>query len=534
MSNENILLDAMAKENQSLEELLGMNDEKTEDITLLKKMAEEGNQNMITYLGLKYLTGDGVSQDVMEAMYWLEKSDSAVAMKQVGDFYRQNNEDALAEEWYLKAVKDGKLACSTYMTLAIANMDRKNGKFNAQKADKYLKAAFAASPDETELATLNDVSDLFAEILSKEDSESGVYWMEKALERKENEIYRALVENIYAKHLVGENESEESKRVAAEYFEKRGELASDNGVIAMFYYYNDASMDAQKRIIWTKRAADAGWANAQLILSMAYLGKEYNKKIILEQDLDACEHYANLLENNPKAVQKDHEVVIKIRNTVKAERDKAKALTEKYLTQEVANELMAELRKSGSNVLRIPEGYTHIDNWAFFDYLARTPRMKNIKELVEVIFPDSVRFIDGEAFKEVKNLREISLPKNLEYLGLAAFNGNSFGLFGMEVKDKRTVEKLIIPKNCELAIRDYTEHAFSGIYAIRELIFEEGRKSINCTVFYNVRIEHLYIPDSVTEYKNPQIVGCKIASISAPAHLKPLVSQMKVKNITYR
>lgn len=534
MSSENTLLDAIAQENQSLEEMLGLNDVQTEDITLLKQMAEDGNQNMIALLGLKYLTGDGIPQDTMEAIYWLEKSDSSIAMKQVGDFYRQNGEDALAEEWYLKAAKDENIACNVYMTLAIANMDRKNGKLNIQKADQYLKAAFAATPDEAELATLNDVSDVFAEILSQEDSEIGVYWMEKALERNENERYRKLVETIYAKHLVGEKDSEESKRAAAEYFEKRGESASENGIIGMFYYYNDDSMDAQKRIVWTKRAADVGWANAQLILSLAYLGKEYNKKLILEQDLDACEHYADLLEKNPKAVQKDKELVVQIRNTIRTEREKVRALTEKHLTQEVANELMEELRKSGSNVLRIPEGYTHVDNWAFFDYLARTPRMKNIKELSEVVFPDSVQFIDGEAFKEVTKLTKITLPSNLEYLGLAAFNGNSCGLFGMEVKDKRTIEKLVIPKNCELAVRDYTEHAFSGIYAIRELIFEEGCKSINCTVFYNVRIEHLYIPDSVTEYKNPTIAGCKIDSISAPAHLKPLVSQMKVKNITYR
>ena len=38
MSKENTLLDAMAKENQSLAELLGMDEAKTEDISLLKKL----------------------------------------------------------------------------------------------------------------------------------------------------------------------------------------------------------------------------------------------------------------------------------------------------------------------------------------------------------------------------------------------------------------------------------------------------------------------------------------------------------------
>ena len=50
MSSENTLLDAIAQENQSLEEMLGLNDVETEDITLLKQMAEDGNQNMIAPL----------------------------------------------------------------------------------------------------------------------------------------------------------------------------------------------------------------------------------------------------------------------------------------------------------------------------------------------------------------------------------------------------------------------------------------------------------------------------------------------------
>ncbi len=533
MSKENTLLDAMAKENQSLAELLGMDEAKTEDISLLKKLAEDGNKNMMTLLGVKYMTGDGVPQDTMEAMYWLEKSGDFVSLTTMGDFYKDNGEVNLAEESYLKAAEKAENPCATYMKLISMFLLNKDTR-DIQKTDMYLKAAFAAASNEEQKNILYDAADILCDIISKDDKEGHVYWLSKSLERKEDEKKRSMVELLYAQALVGENSTEESKRNAAEYFEKRGDQAINNGVIGMFYYYNDAAMDVEKRIIWTKRAADRGWANAQLIMSLAYLGKEYNKKIILDQDLDACLQYADLLDKNPKATAKDKETVAKIRNTVKAERDRVKAAKEKHLTQDIADQLWEECQKNGGKVLRIPDGYTHIDTWAFFDTKARNKKMKNLKDLEEVIIPDSVRLIDGEAFNGVPNLTKITLPSKLEYLGLQAFTGTTLNFLGMLVKDKRTVEKMIIPKDCEVAIRDYQCHAFTGIHGIRELVFEEGRKSINCTMFCYVNIDHLYIPDSVTEYTNPKIADCKIKSISAPAHLKPLVSQMKVKNITYR
>ncbi|MBQ6856135.1 MAG: leucine-rich repeat protein, partial [Lachnospiraceae bacterium] len=362
-----------------------------------------------------------------------------------------------------------------------------------------------------------------------------VYWLSKSLERKEDEKKRSMVELLYAQALVGENSTEEFKRNAAEYFEKRGDQAIDNGVIGMFYYYNDASMDAEKRIIWTKRAADRGWANAQLIMSLAYLGKEYNKKMILDQDLDACLQYADLLEKNPKATAKDKETIAKIRNTVKAEKDKKKALTEKHLTEAVATDLILELQNTKGKVLRIPDGYTHIDSRAFFHWDGRKPSIKYVKEIEEVIFPESVCYIGAEAFNNVCKLTKINLPTKLEFFGCEAFHGATFGLFGRYIDDKRTVQKLVIPGGCEVEIT-IMNNAFTGISEISELIFEEGPTSIDCALFEKKKIKSLYIPNSVTKLLSNAAEG-RIETISAPSHLKAEVEKLyniKGKKVTYR
>ncbi|MBQ7796980.1 MAG: leucine-rich repeat protein [Lachnospiraceae bacterium] len=537
MSKENTLLDAMAKENQSLADLLGMNEAKTEDITLLKKLAEEGNKDMMTLLGIKYMTGEGVPKDTMEGMYWLEKSGDFVSLIQMGDFYRDNGEADLAEELYLKAVDKADDPCGTYMKLISLFMKNPKSDSSLQKFDKYLRAAFAANPDENAKKILYDLSDILCDLISKDDKERYAYWLEKSLERKEDDKKRALVENIYAQILIGEKSSEESKRIAAEYFEKRGNLAVDNGVIGMFYYYNDPAMDAEKRIVWTKRAADRGWANAQLVLSLAYLGKEFNKKIILDQNLDACLQYANLLEKNPKATAKDLETVAKIRNTVKAERDKKTKVVEKHLTEKDAKELAEQLKKSGGTKLVIPEGYTHIDDWALHH-----GSHKIFKEITEIVYPESLVYI-GTSFG-LCSLTKIVLPKGLKMIAGGAFDGTTAGFLGIEKQDNRTVPKLVIPGSAEVAgNRDIGNNGggLLGINTIGELIFEDGPKTLSWWMFYKNRINYMYIPDSVKKienaYKDDKGI-VKIDKVSAPAHLKDKLTNLQnwgmIKNIEYR
>lgn len=536
MREEYTLLDSLTEDSPSLAELLGMEETDTQDIAVQKRMAENGNKNMITYLGLRYLKGDGVPQDIAEALFWLEQSDSGIAAREVADFYEMNGENALAQEWYLKAAKDKENACNAYIRLTLLELEKTNETYNVAEADNYLRAAFESSPNEKETRILYDLCDLLLKIMDRKDEDRYLFWLMKSLEHKEDSTKRAMADNIYGRILISEESSEKLRQEAAVYFDQREDQVMGTPVEALFHYYSKDGMDAQKRIFWTKRAADAGNANAQMVLSMAYLGKNYNRKIILEQDLDACERYAALLEKNAKANAKDKEIVVKIRNTIRQEKEVIKAQSEKHLTEKEAKVLWEEVLKNGGKVLRIPDGYTHIDSCAFRFWKTSSPILKDLTKLEEVIIPDSVRVIEPVAFSGVAGLTKIKLPANLEYLGIRAFSGNYFGLFGVEAKDKRTVEKLIIPKDCEVAVENYKKHAFTDIYGIKELIFEEGRKSINCTMFCSVHIDHLYIPDSVTEYKNPEIADCKIKMISAPAHLKPQISKMKVskRNITYR
>ena len=115
MSTEKTLLDEMAKESASLAEILGMEEvTETVDLNQMRAKAESGDQTSIQLLGIKYLLGDGVEKDPIEAMYWLEKSTSAIAKHSMGRYYQQVGEFELAEKYFLEEAADPSNAYQAY------------------------------------------------------------------------------------------------------------------------------------------------------------------------------------------------------------------------------------------------------------------------------------------------------------------------------------------------------------------------------------------------------------------------------------
>lgn len=198
--------------------------------------------------------------------------------------------------------------------------------------------------------------------------------------------------------------------------------------------------------------------------------------------------------------------------------------TEKWLEAKDAEALLKEAEKSKSTVLRIPDGYTYIDN-KVFQYI-RTPYIKSI---TEIILPETVSAIGKEAFEGCCNLTRINLPKRLRYLGKWALKGSTLkGFFMKTVKSNNVIENLTIPGNTKLA-----QDSLGDISGIGCLRFEEGRTEMDWMVFYSLyqetKVGEMYLPASMKKLTNTDAHtnGLYIEKLYAPRHLKNDICRLK-------
>ena len=122
----------------------------------------------------------------------------------------------------------------------------------------------------------------------------------------------------------------------------------------------------------------------------------------------------------------------------------------------------------------IPEGVESINERAFSD----------VKEtLLSVIFPSTLKLIDGDAFSECVELKSVTLPEGLTELCTNAFRGCE------------ALERVIIPSS----LKCIPERAFAYCSSLTTLILNEGVELMEESAFegcYN--LPRLVLPDSVT------------------------------------
>lgn len=525
MSTEKTLLDEMAKESVSLAEILGMEEvTETVDLNQMRAKAESGDQTSIQLLGIKYLLGDGVEKDPIEAMYWLEKSTSATAKHSMGRYYQQVGEFELAEKYFLEEAADPSNAYQAYESLAYLFMGQDS--LNLDKAEQYLEKACALSSEEN--GFLMKLCKYLGRLFGESKQEKTVYWLKKALQYQEDEEARKRLELAYGSIVKAEESPQELRKEAMSYLEQQGERVSLVGAADMFLYYFAHREDVKKFYRWSVIAAEKGFGPAQIQLAYEYIGKKYTNSAVmdLEMDLKASERYLAMAEKDETLVENIKKHIPFIQKLQKKVEEELKKQSEKHLTEEIGTELLNEAEKAGSTVLRIPDGYTHIDGEAM-----GIGNKKNayIKKITEVVFPDSIRVIGYKAFEGCCNLTKIVLPKNLERFDGGAFDGTTKGFLGREVKDKRTIEKLVIPGTTKIyANLIYLSSGLTGIHRIKELYFEEGQTEIDCTAFYDIKIDYLYLPDSVVKLTNCEpLMFTKATLISAPSHLQGELKRLR-------
>lgn len=106
--DQETLVDGFQKEElpeeESLLNLLDMEDKSDESFQMMETLAKNGDQRGILWMGMYYMQGDETGQDFAEACYWFCKSNDAVAKVQMAKVYEREGNRELARRYYQEAV----------------------------------------------------------------------------------------------------------------------------------------------------------------------------------------------------------------------------------------------------------------------------------------------------------------------------------------------------------------------------------------------------------------------------------------------
>ena len=152
----------------------------------------------------------------------------------------------------------------------------------------------------------------------------------------------------------------------------------------------------------------------------------------------------------------------------------------------------------GLKHVEIPEGVEEITDFAFYN-----------SEVESIKLPDSLKKIGDEAFSHCYNLKEINLGDGVKQLGNYVFSWDE-SLMAIELPS--TIQEVGI-------------HSFykSGI---KNIILNDGLKSISQNAFSGTHIEKLYIPESVKHIGN-YAISKNTKEIVMPVFLEDIVQGIR-------
>lgn len=137
----------------------------------------------------------------------------------------------------------------------------------------------------------------------------------------------------------------------------------------------------------------------------------------------------------------------------------------------------------------IPDGVTSIGDYAFGNDVVDVSM-----SFTEIKFPETLKSIEMDAFKNNDSVTKISLPDGLESIGKYAFEKNT-SLVKVSFGD---------------GITELSEGVFSGDTILKNISLPYGLKSIGKNVFAeNNSLEELYIPETVENIQSSMLGNVK-------------------------
>lgn len=217
-----------------------------------------------------------------------------------------------------------------------------------------------------------------------------------------------------------------------------------------------------------------------------------------------------------------------------------------------ANDVYACLE--GVNRVVIGEGFTTIDDLAFFAYtsradgehssdfcIGRSIEYIHLPQSLQIIgslafqccsfrqihIPDGVHTIGPGAFAKCPSLTEVHLPKDLNVLPMGVFS------------ECTSLQHIVLPENLQYI----DDKAFSWCSSLKQITLPKGLKSLGADCFYNCEcLESVSVPEGIKEIPESAFEGCAaLHSVMLPKSLDtlsdsafkgcPSVSALRIRSI---
>lgn len=153
---------------------------------------------------------------------------------------------------------------------------------------------------------------------------------------------------------------------------------------------------------------------------------------------------------------------------------------------------------------------------------------KGLKKIASVTIPENVKSIENEAFKNFKNLKELTLKNGIENIGEGAFEGTQISSISIpssikEIKAKTFKDCWYLKKiNFSNGIERIGENAFEGA-GVTTIIFPNSLKDVYANAFcYCDNLKELTLNDGLSSIGSEAFLGTKISSVTIPSSVTRL------------
>ena len=181
------------------------------------------------------------------------------------------------------------------------------------------------------------------------------------------------------------------------------------------------------------------------------------------------------------------------------------------------------LEIEGTNSIReeisIAPKYAGLDTVSYFswysDYWVENPNVTTKK----IIFPDTMKSIDGYATYQFQNLEEIVLPKDINYIGSFSLSTKS-NIKNISLSDNNKYYKVLDNKLYDIK----NDRLIKAFNITDDSINISGCKQIGDRAFYSTNLTSIVFGEGIEEISGDSIMhNDNLASITLPSSLKNFV-----------
>lgn len=182
------------------------------------------------------------------------------------------------------------------------------------------------------------------------------------------------------------------------------------------------------------------------------------------------------------------------------------------------------LEIEGTNSIReeinIAPKYAGLDSVSYFTWYSDDWEKIPNTTTKKIIFPDTMKSIDGYATYQFQNLEEIVLPKDISYIGFVSLSTKS-NIKNITLSDNNKYYKVSENKLYDIK----NDRLIKAFNITDDSINISGCKQIGDRAFYSTNLTSIVFGEGIEEISGDSIIhNDNLASITLPSSLKKLVN----------